>query len=33
MRLGTAEEAEQLIDLSDKYRPEKAVHVAPHLHD
>jgi len=33
MRLGTAEEAEQLIDLFDKYRPEKAVLVAPHLHD
>ena len=33
MRRGTAEEAERLIDLFDKYRPQKAVLVAPHLHD
>jgi alkyl sulfatase BDS1-like metallo-beta-lactamase superfamily hydrolase len=33
MRRGTAEEAERLINLFDKYRPEKAVLVAPHLHD
>jgi len=33
MRRGTAEEAEHLIDLFDKYRPQKAVLVAPHLHD
>jgi hypothetical protein len=33
MKRGTAEEAEELIDLFDKYRPEKAVLVAPHLHD
>lgn len=33
MRRGTAEEAEKLISLFDKYRPEKAVLVAPHLHD
>jgi alkyl sulfatase BDS1-like metallo-beta-lactamase superfamily hydrolase len=30
---GTVEEAENLIGLFDKYRPEKAVLVAPHLHD
>lgn len=30
---GSTEEAGQLIDLFDKYRPEKAVLVAPHLHD
>jgi alkyl sulfatase BDS1-like metallo-beta-lactamase superfamily hydrolase len=33
MKRGTAEEAEHLISLFDKYRPEKAVLVAPHLHD
>lgn len=33
MRRGTAEEAGHLISLFDKYRPEKAVLVAPHLHD
>ena len=33
MRRGTAEEAEELIELFDKYRPERAVIVAPHLHD
>ena len=33
MRRGTAEEAEHLIGLFDKYRPEKALLVAAHLHD
>jgi hypothetical protein len=33
MRRGTAEEAERLISLFDKYRPHKAVLVTPHLHD
>ncbi|MHC4647384.1 MAG: alkyl sulfatase dimerization domain-containing protein [Planctomycetota bacterium] len=33
MKRGTIEEAEHLIDMFDKYRPEKAVLVAPHLHD
>lgn len=33
IKRGTVEEAEQLIDLFDKYRPEKALLVAPHLHD
>lgn len=33
MKRGTAEEAKHLIGLFDKYRPEKAVLVAPHLHD
>lgn len=33
MRRGTAEEAEHLIGLFDKYRPEKGLLVAPHLHD
>jgi hypothetical protein len=33
MRRGTAEEAEHLMGLFDKYRPEKALLVAPHLHD
>jgi alkyl sulfatase BDS1-like metallo-beta-lactamase superfamily hydrolase len=33
MRRGTAQEAENLIGLFDKYKPEKAVLVAPHLHD
>jgi len=33
MRRGSAEEAEHLIGLFDQYRPEKAVLVAPHLHD
>jgi hypothetical protein len=33
MGRGTAEEADHLIGLFDKYRPEKAVLVAPHLHD
>jgi linear primary-alkylsulfatase len=33
MTKGTAEEADKLVNLFDKYRPEKAVLVAPHLHD
>jgi len=33
MKLGTAKEADRLLDFFDKYRPEKAVLVAPHLHD
>lgn len=33
MKQGTADESEDLIDLVDKYRPERAVLVAPHLHD
>ena len=33
MTKGTIEEADKLINLFDKYRPEKAVLVAPHLHD
>ena len=33
MKRGAAEEAEHLISLFDKYRPEKAVLVVPHLHD
>lgn len=33
MRRGTAQEAESLIGLFDKYKPEKALLVAPHLHD
>jgi alkyl sulfatase BDS1-like metallo-beta-lactamase superfamily hydrolase len=33
MRRGTAKEAEHLIGLFDKYKQEKAVLVAPHLHD
>jgi alkyl sulfatase BDS1-like metallo-beta-lactamase superfamily hydrolase len=33
MKRGTAEEADNLISLFDKYKPEKAVLVAPHLHD
>lgn len=33
MTRGTAKEADKLINLFDKYRPEKAVLVAPHLHD
>jgi alkyl sulfatase BDS1-like metallo-beta-lactamase superfamily hydrolase len=33
MRRGSAEEAGRLMGLFDKYRPEKAVLVAPHLHD
>ncbi len=33
MKRGPAEEADRLIGLFDKYRPEKAVLVAPHLHD
>jgi hypothetical protein len=33
MKRGTAEEAEHLINLFDKYKPERAVLVAPHLHD
>lgn len=33
MRRGSSEEAGRLIGLFDKYRPEKAVLVAPHLHD
>ena len=32
-KCGTAGEVEHLINLFDKYRPEKAVFVAPHLHD
>jgi hypothetical protein len=30
---GSAKEANKLINLFDKYRPEKALLVAPHLHD
>jgi alkyl sulfatase BDS1-like metallo-beta-lactamase superfamily hydrolase len=33
VKRGTAAEADRLIDMFDKYRPEKAVLVAPHLHD
>ncbi|MHC4757271.1 MAG: alkyl sulfatase dimerization domain-containing protein [Planctomycetota bacterium] len=33
MKRGTAQQADRLIGLFDKYRPEKAVLVAPHLHD
>ena len=33
MLKGSTEEANKLINLFDKYRPEKAVLVAPHLHD
>jgi alkyl sulfatase BDS1-like metallo-beta-lactamase superfamily hydrolase len=33
MKRGTVKEAEHLISLFDKYQPEKAVLVAPHLHD
>ncbi len=33
MKRGTAEEAAALFELFDKYRPEKALLVAPHLHD
>jgi hypothetical protein len=33
IKRGTAEEAGRLIDLFDKYRPERALLVAPHLHD
>jgi alkyl sulfatase BDS1-like metallo-beta-lactamase superfamily hydrolase len=33
MRRGTAQEAESLISLFDKYKPEKVLLVAPHLHD
>jgi len=33
MKRGSAEEANLLVGLFDKYRPEKAVLVAPHLHD
>lgn len=33
MTKGTAKEADKLVNLFDKYRPEKAVLVAPHLHD
>ncbi len=33
MKWGTMEEAERLIGLFDRYRPEKAVIIAPHLHD
>lgn len=33
MKQGSAEEAQHLIGLFDKYRPEKALLVAPHLHD
>jgi len=33
MKKGTVQEADQLISLFDKYRPEKALLVAPHLHD
>lgn len=33
MTRGTAKEADKLVNLFDKYRPEKAVLVAPHLHD
>jgi alkyl sulfatase BDS1-like metallo-beta-lactamase superfamily hydrolase len=33
LKRGTAEEADRLIGLFDKYKPEKALLVAPHLHD
>ena len=33
VRRGTAKEAKHLIGLFDKYRPQKAVLVSPHLHD
>jgi len=33
MRRGSVEEAAKILDLFDKYRPEKAVLVRPHLHD
>ena len=33
MRQGSVEEAAVLLDLFDKYRPERALLVAPHLHD
>jgi hypothetical protein len=33
VKRGTAKEAAKLFDLFDKYRPEKAVLVRPHLHD
>jgi hypothetical protein len=33
MKRGTVEEAEHLIGLFEKYKPEKAVLVAPQLHD
>lgn len=33
MRRGSIAEAQALIDLFDRYRPERAVLVAPHLHD
>jgi hypothetical protein len=33
MRQGTVEEASELFELFDKYRPERALLVAPHLHD
>jgi alkyl sulfatase BDS1-like metallo-beta-lactamase superfamily hydrolase len=33
MKLGAAEEAHRLISMFDKYRPERALLVAPHLHD
>ena len=33
MRKGSVEEAVALFELFDKYRPEKALLIAPHLHD
>jgi len=33
MKRGTAKEADELIGLFDKYKPHKALLVAPHLHD
>ena len=33
VRQGSVEEAAALFELFDKYRPEKAVLVTPHLHD
>jgi hypothetical protein len=33
MKLGAAEEAHRLIGMFDRYRPERALLVAPHLHD
>ena len=33
MKRGTADEADRLIGMFDKYRPQKALLVAPHLHD
>jgi len=30
---GTVEEVDNLFNLFDKYKPEKALLVAPHLHD